>query len=173
MTRHKPIIAKNWHCWTFSMNCGTNKVNKPPPTISAAMKEPQKLISRISAKKRKYSFPTYKIKRNKLLYPSWKHRKSKFPLARHWWTASSQTVICRRLFTNGFWVITKKRPDAWLACMINTGTGLTAILIMNMTIRGNGSPGPAGITQKKWNVYSTFTNKVRYCEHFAENFCYY
>lgn len=31
----------------------------------------------------KYSFPTYKIKRNKLLYPSWKHRKSKFPLARH------------------------------------------------------------------------------------------
>ena len=36
-----------------------------------------------SAKKRKYSFPTYKTKRNRLLSPSWKHRKSRFPLARH------------------------------------------------------------------------------------------
>ena len=64
-------------------NCGTNKVSKPPPTISAVTNKLRKLIFRISAKKRKYSFPTYKTKRNRLLSPSWKHRKSRFPLARH------------------------------------------------------------------------------------------
>ena len=32
--------------------------------------------------------------------------------------------------------------------------------------------GPTAITRKRWNVYSTFTNKVRSCEHFEEGFCY-
>ena len=109
MTRRKPIMPKNWHCWTFSTDCGTNKVSKPPPTISAVTNKLQKLIFRISAKKRKYSFPTYKTKRNRLLSPSWKHRKSRFPLARHWWTASSQAAIrqtppsCRRCGTSANW----------------------------------------------------------------------
>ncbi len=42
MTRRKPIMPKNWHCWTFSTNCGTNKVSKPPPTISDATKGQRK-----------------------------------------------------------------------------------------------------------------------------------
>ena len=75
--------AEELALWTFSTNCGTNKVSKPPPTISAVTNKLRKLIFRISAKKRKYSFPTYKTKRNRLLSPSWKHRKSRFPLARH------------------------------------------------------------------------------------------
>lgn len=37
----------------------------------------------------------------------------------------------------------------------------------------NGSAGPTVSIQKKWNAYSTFTNKVRCCEHFAKGFCYY
>lgn len=56
---------------------------------------------------------------------------------------------------------------------INTEIGLTAILIMNMTIRANGSAGPTVTIRKMWNVYNTFTNKVRCYEHLVEGFCYY
>ncbi len=86
MTRRKPTMPKNWHCWTFSTNCGTNKVEQSCHQLFSAVtnKLRKSLFSEYLRRREKYSFPTYNDKAEARLFMSiLEHRKSRFPLARH------------------------------------------------------------------------------------------
>ena len=143
MTRHKPIMPRNWHYWMCSTDCGTSKANRLPPTISDATKGQRKLIFPISVKKRKYNFPTYKTKRNWLLSPFWKLRKIKSLLARRWWTVSSQAVIreippsCKRCGTSVKWLYWKVcwKHLRWIFIKRTSRNIRTANLSLKSTLR--------------------------------------
>ena len=108
MTRRKPIMPKNWHCWT-SQRIVEQQSEQAATNYFGCYEQATKAYFPNICEEEKIQLPTYKTKRNRLLSPSWKHRKSRFPLARHWWTASSQAAIrqtppsCRRCGTSANW----------------------------------------------------------------------